>query len=169
MGKCALMGILLSLVLLVSSAGKYHTPAGDINESEAGGMGYYEFTFSVESDCGEAGYDTDFIFTYHGEETSSGQQLRFPLGVFSFQIIEICAIDRERQCSIGRAMLSIGVCGGGIGRTEMTVTGKKGTDSTYRIVCTVLLVGTEGTSISSFDLYDSGKDESREFATRPFP
>ena len=103
-------------------------------------MGVYEFTFAVESVMAGEIEDTEFVFYYRGEEIVSGQRLEFPVGVFSFQTIEVSV---QMQGATYKSVLHVGVCDGGFGRTEMNLYGKNGEEVVYRISCDVALVSVE--------------------------
>ena len=81
----------LSLLMLLTGC---TAPAPDPLPTESFTYGIYEFTFSVEQLSGEPTDAWDFVYTYNGETITTGHQIRFSLGIFTFHSIQVDIVEK---------------------------------------------------------------------------
>lgn len=100
----------LALLLLLTGC---TTPTPDPLPSESFTYGIYEFAFAIEQLSGEPTDAWDFVYTYNGETITTGHQIRFSLGIFTFHSIQVDAIKKAALGSTYSATFSIATCHGG--------------------------------------------------------
>jgi len=128
----------LSLLLLLTGC---TAPAPDPLPTESFTYGIYEFTFAVEQISGEPTDAWDFVYTYNGETITTGHQIRFSLGIFTFHSIQVTVIEKAAPGNTYSATFPVAICHGGSGKTEITVTDTDGTTATFKITCRVTQIG----------------------------
>ena len=131
---CASLTLLLLLTGCTASA---PTPL----PTESFTYGIYEFAFAVEQLSGEPTDAWDFVYTYNGETITTGHQIRFSLGIFTFHSIQVDVIEKAAPGNIYSATFPVAICRGGTGTTELTVTNADGTTATFKIPCQVTQIG----------------------------
>ena len=99
----------------------------------------YELTFSVECVSGRH-EDWDFAYTYAGERVQSGYRFLFPLGIFSFQSVQVDVVKKDCVFSSYKATFPVAIYDGGSGHTEITVTGIDGSTAVFKVTCHVMRV-----------------------------
>ena len=128
----------LSLLLLLTGC---TAPAPDPLPTESFTYGIYEFAFAVEQLSGEPTDAWDFVYTYNGETITTGHQIRFSLGIFTFHSIRVDVIEKAAPDNTFSATLPIAICRGGTGKTEITVTNADGKTASFKITCQVTQIG----------------------------
>ena len=131
--------ISIALILLVACLAFVQQP--DTEEGEEYAYNIFRFTFDVQYQSGWPFGDWDFVYTYNGEEVESGHRLLFPSGIFSFHSIQVDIAEKDAPENGYSAALVVGMCDGGSGHTEVTVTDSDGRTATYKITCRVKKVG----------------------------
>ena len=124
----------LSLRMLLTGG---TAPAPEPLPTETFTYGIYEITFSVEQLSGEPTDAWDFVYTYNGETITTGHQIRFSLGIFSFHSIQVDIVEKAAPGNTYSATFPVAICHGGTGKTEITVTNADGTTATFKITCRV--------------------------------
>ena len=81
----------LSLLMLLTGC---TAPAPDPLPTESFTYGIYEFAFAVEQLSGKPNDAWDFVYTYNGESITTGYQIRFSLGIFTFHSIRADVIEK---------------------------------------------------------------------------
>ena len=128
----------LALLLLLTGC---TVPAPDPLPTESFTYGIYEFAFAVEQLSGEPTDAWDFVYTYNGETITTGHQIRFSLGIFTFHSMQVDIIEKATPSNIYSATFPVAICRGGTGKTEITVTNTAGTTATFKITCQVTQIG----------------------------
>ena len=128
----------LSLLMLLTGC---TAPAPDPLPTESFTYGIYEFAFAVEQLSGEPTDAWDFVYTYNGETITTGHQIRFSLGIFTFHSMQVDIIEKAAPGNIYSATFPVAICNGGSGKTEITVADSTGTTATFKISCQVTQVG----------------------------
>ena len=128
----------LSLLMLLTGC---TAPAPDPLPTESFTYGIYEFTFSVEQLSGEPTDAWDFVYTYNGETITTGHQIRFSLGIFTFHSIQVDIVEKAAPGNTYSATFPVAICHGGTGKTEITVTNADGKTATFKITCQVTQLG----------------------------
>lgn len=146
MRKVVCISIALLLLLTACSA---QTPEPDTGHT----YGVYKFRLSVEQISGWPFGRWQFVYTYKGETITSGYRIRFPLDLFALHAIRVDIKERNAPDNVYTSTLLIGICDGGSGETEVTVTGRDGWTATFRITCNVTQVG----SLAPMDRYSTMK------------
>lgn len=136
MKKIICVGIALLLILSGCTA-----PSPTPLPTESFTQGIYEFTFSVEQLSGEPTDAWEFVYTYNGETITSGHQIHFSLGIFTFHSIQVDVIEKATPGNTYSATFPVAICNGGTGKTEITVTDTTGATATFKITCRVTQVG----------------------------
>lgn len=136
MKRILFINMVLLLLLTVCSA-----PMQTAAMNEEPTYGIYEFTFSVDRLSGWPFEKWDFVYTYKDEEIQSGYQLLYPLELFTFHIVQVDVIERGNPGNSYRTTLSVAICDGGSGKTEIIVTDSDGKTATFKIICNVTQVG----------------------------
>lgn len=131
---CASMALLLLLTGCTP-------PAPDPLPTESFTYGIYEFAFTVEQLSGEPTDAWDFVYTYNGETITTGHQIRFSLGIFTFHSMQVDIIEKATPGNIYSATFPVAICHGGSGKTELTVTDSSGKTATFKITCQVTQIG----------------------------
>lgn len=131
---CASVALLL---LLTGCTAPAPTPL----PTESFTYGIYEFAFAVEQLSGEPTYSWDFVYTYNGETITTGHQIRFSLGIFTFHSIRVDVIEKAAPSNTYSATFPVAICHGGTGKTEITVTDSSGKTATFKITCQVTQIG----------------------------
>ena len=131
---CASLSLLM---LLMGCTAPTPTPL----PTESFTYGIYEFAFSVEQLSGEPTDAWDFVYTYNGETITTGHQIRFSLGIFTFHSIQVTVIEKAAPGNTYSATFPVAICRGGTGKTEITVTNADGTTATFKIICRVTQIG----------------------------
>lgn len=134
----------LAVLLLLSACSKptQMLPPGYV-EDTGDGYGIYEFTFLEESASGGTLSGWDFVYTYNGEEIQTGHRIRFALGTFSFHSITVEAVEQADPENVSGGVLSVAICHGGSGNTEIALTDSSGKTETCKITCNVSRVDRE--------------------------
>ena len=132
--------ICAGLVLLLLLTG-CTVPAPTPLPTESFTYGIYEFAFAVEQLSGELNDTWDFVYTYNGETITSGHQIRFSLGIFTFHSMQVDIIEKAAPGNTYSATFPVAICRGGTGKTEITVTNTAGTTATFKITCQVTQIG----------------------------
>lgn len=128
----------LALLLLLTGC---TVPAPTPLPTESFTYGIYEFAFAVEQLSGELNDTWDFVYTYNGETITSGHQIRFSLGIFTFHSMQVDIIEKAAPSNTYSATFPVAICHGGTGKTEITVTNADGTTATFKITCQVTQIG----------------------------
>lgn len=136
MKKIICAGIALLLILSGCT-----TPSPTSLPTESFTQGIYEFTFSVEQLSGEATDQWEFVCSYNGETITTGHQIRFSLGIFTFHSIRVDVIEKAAPGNTYSATFPVAICRGGTGKTEITVTNADGKTATFKITCQVTQIG----------------------------
>lgn len=131
---CATIALLL---LLTGCTAPALTPL----PTESFTYGIYEFTFTVEQISGEPTDAWDLVYTYNGETITSGHQIRFSLGIFTFHSIQVDVTEKGNPNNTYSATFPVAICNGGSGKTELTVTDPDGKTVTFKITCQVTQIG----------------------------
>ena len=101
--------------------------------------GMYELNFSVS--CISGRYeDWEFVYTYGGERVQSGYQFSFPLGIVSFQSVQVDVREKDCFFSSYKTTFPVAVYDGGSGNAEIAVTGIDGNTAVFKITCRVTRV-----------------------------
>lgn len=117
---------------------------GDPNPStESFTYGIYEFAFAVEQLSGKPNDAWGFVYTYNGESITTGYQIRFSLGIFTFHSIRADVIEKAAPNNTYSTTFPVAICRGGSGKTEITVTNADGTTATFKITCHVTQISKE--------------------------
>lgn len=128
----------LALLLLLTGC---TAPAPTPLPTESFTYGIYEFAFAVEQISGEPTDAWDFVYTYNGETITTGHQIRFSLGIFTFHSMQVDIIEKAAPGNIYSATFPVAICNGGTGKTEITVTDSSGKTATFKITCQVTQIG----------------------------
>ena len=128
----------LSLLILLTGC---TAPAPTPLPTESFTYGIYEFAFAVEQLSGEPTDAWDFVYTYNGETITTGHQIRFSLGIFTFHSIQVDIIEKATPGNTYSATFPVAICNGGSGKTEITVTNTAGTTATFKITCQLTQIG----------------------------
>ena len=128
----------LALLLLLTGC---TAPAPTPLPTESFTYGIYEFAFSVEQLSGEPTDAWDFVYTYNGETITTGHQIRFSLGIFTFHSMQVDVTEKAAPGNTYSATFPVAICRGGTGKTEITVTNADGTTATFKITCQVTQIG----------------------------
>ena len=124
----------LALLLLLTGC---TAPAPDSLPTESFTYGIYEFAFAVEQLSGEPTDAWDFVYTYNGETITTGHQIRFSLGIFTFHSVQVDVIEKATPSNIYSATFPVAICRGGTGKNEITVTDTDGKTAIFKITCLV--------------------------------
>ena len=128
----------LTLLLLLTGC---TAPAPDPLPTESFTYGIYEFAFTVEQLSAEPTDAWDFVYTYNGETITTGHQIRFSLGIFTFHSMQVDIIEKAAPGNAYIATFPVAICHGGTGKTEITVTDTIGTTATFKINCRLTQIG----------------------------
>ena len=128
----------LALLLLLTGC---TAPAPTPLPTESFTYGIYEFAFAVEQLSGELNDTWDFVYTYNGETITTGHQIRFSLGIFTFHSIRVDVIEKAAPGNTYSATFPVAICRGGTGKTEITVTDSEGKTASFKITCQVTQIG----------------------------
>ena len=128
----------LALLLLLTGC---TVPAPTPLPTESFTYGIYEFAFAVEQLSGEPTDAWDLVYTYNGETITTGHQIRFSLGIFTFHSMQVDIIEKAAPGNIYRAIFPVAICRGGTGKTEITVTNADGKTATFKISCRLTQIG----------------------------
>lgn len=131
---CANMVLLL---LLTACSAPMQTAA--MNEDPT--YGIYEFTFSVDRLSGWPFGEWDFVYTYKDKEIQSGYQMLYPLELFTFRTVQVDVMEWGNPGNSYPATLSVAICNGASGKTEITVTDSKGRSTVFKVCCNVSQIG----------------------------
>ena len=131
---CATMALLL---LLTGCTAQIPTSM----PSESYTQGLYEFTFTVEQTAGETTDAWKFVYTYNGETITSGHQILFSLGIFTFHSMQVNVTEKAAPDNTYSATFPVAICAVGSGKTEVTVTDSNGKTATFKITCQVTQIG----------------------------
>ena len=108
--------------------------------------GIYQLTFKtrmISNDC--VGNDWSFSYTLNGQTIKSGYTITQSLESSTFQSIDVKVWEKDKIDDIGTGTLTVAICEGGSGKTEVTVTETngsfKGNTAVWEISCEVKLVG----------------------------
>lgn len=106
----------------------------------------YELTFKARRiSNNHVGNDWSFTYTYNGETIKSGHQIIQSVEIFSFQPIHVEIREDDKIDDVGTGTMSVAICDGGSGKTEITVTEKggkyDGNTAVWEVTCEVKLVG----------------------------
>ena len=112
--------------------------------SQIGGIatyGVYRLDFSVQQVSGWL--FTGWNFTYHcsGEQIGDGQEILFPLELFTFYSIQVKVTEKGAPENVFTATVPVAICHGGSGKTNITVTDHNGRSATFKVSCNVTQVG----------------------------
>ena len=130
--------VLAGLVLMLLAMGCAAQPDQGSGETwDVGEMCVYELTFEIGSMTEAHLENVDVVLVCCGEEIDSGHRLRYPAGVFSFRTIEVYVRSPGASC---KTELHVGLCDGGVGRTEVTLAGENGEEVVFPISCRVSLL-----------------------------
>ena len=135
MKKLICAGIALLLILSGCTA-----PSPTTLPTESFTQGVYEFTLSVEQLSGGDADQWEFVYTYNGETITSGHQILFSLGIFTFHSMQVDVIEKGTASNKYSASFPVAICNGGSGKTEILVTTSDGITATFLITCRVVLV-----------------------------
>jgi len=133
-----------ALILSACSAPEPETTEPEQTVSNT--QGIYELTFE-EQRVSEDRVGNDWIITYryNREIVKSGCKIRLPLGVFSFQTVEIEVRENDKLDDVGTGTMHVAICDGGSGQTTVVVKENggryKGGEAVWEITCTVKLIG----------------------------
>ena len=130
----------LSLLMLLTGC---TAPAPTPLPTESFTYGIYEFAFAVEQLSSEPTDAWDFVYTYNGETITTGHQIRFSLGIFTFHSIQVDVIEKAAPGNTYSATFPVAISRGGTGKTEITVTNADGKTATFKITCQVTRIGKE--------------------------
>ena len=125
-------GLVLLLLLTGCTA-----PAPTPLPTESFTSGIYEFAFAVEQLSGEPTDAWDFVYTYNGETITTGHQIRFSLGIFTFHSIQVDIVEKAAPGNTYSPTFPVAICHGGSGKTEITVTDTEGKTAIFKITCHV--------------------------------
>lgn len=128
----------LALLLLLMGC---TVPAPTPLPTESFPYGIYEFAFAFEQLSGEPTDAWDFVYTYNGETITTGHQIRFSLGIFTFHSIQVDVIEKTAPGNTYSATFPVAICHGGTGKTQITVTDSDGKTATFKITCQVTQIG----------------------------
>ena len=128
----------LSLLMMLTGC---TAPALTPPPTESFTYGIYEFAFAVEQLSGEPTDAWDFVYTYNGETITTGHQIRFSLGIFTFHAIQVDIVEKAAPGNTYSATFPVAICRGGTGKTEITVTNADGKTATFKITCQVTQIG----------------------------
>ena len=83
----------------------------------------YQLTFQTKEISNDSvGKDWSFTYTYNGQIIQSGYEIIQSAGVFSFQSIDVEVRKKDKFDDVGKGTLTVAVCDGGSGKTQITVT-----------------------------------------------
>lgn len=141
---CRFLCIICVLAILLSAC-----TVSEPFDTETTGVytqGIYSLSFQADQISNHSvGNDWSFSYTYNDEPIKNGHLIAFPLAVFSFISIGVTVTEEDKISDVGTGALRIGLCDGGCGKTEITVTENagafKGNTAVWEISCTVKLVG----------------------------
>ena len=141
---------LLVLALLLSGCS-----AKEPEPTEHYTHGIYELTFKARKiSNNHVGNDWYFTYTYNGETITSGYQITQSLEIFSFQPIQIEIREDDKIDDIGTGSMSVAICDGGSGKTQITVTESggcyDGNTAVWEITCEVKLVDKRQKNITPY-------------------
>ena len=128
----------LSLLMLLTGC---TAPVPDSLPTESFTYGIYEFAFAVEQLSGEPTDAWDFVYTYNSETITTGNQIRFSLGIFTFHSMQVDIIEKTAPVNTYSSTFPVAICHGGTGKTELTVTDSYGKTATFKITCQVTQIG----------------------------
>ena len=102
----------------------------------------YQLTFQTKEISNDSvGKDWSFIYTYNGQTIQSGYEIIQSTGVFSFQSIDVEVRENDKFDDVGKGTLTVAVCDGGSGKTQITVTETngcyKGNIAVWEISCQI--------------------------------
>ena len=102
----------------------------------------YQLTFQTKEISNDSvGKDWSFTYTYNGQTIQSGYEIIQSAGVFSFQSIDVEVREKDKFDDVGNGTLTVAVCDGGSGKTQITVTETngcyKGNVAVWEISCQV--------------------------------
>ncbi len=134
---------LIVLIALFLSACSAAEPTPAIPE-QAYTQGIYQLTFQTKllsNDC--VGNDWSFTYTHNGQAIKSGYTITQSLEIFTFQSIGVEVRENDKIDDVGTGTLSVAICDGGSGKTQVTVTETssryKGNAAVWEISCQVKL------------------------------
>ena len=102
----------------------------------------YQLTFQTKEISNDSvGKDWSFTYTYNGQIIQSGYEIIQSAGVFSFQSIDVEVREKDKFDDVGKGTLTVAVCDGGSGKTQITVTETngcyKGNIAVWEISCQI--------------------------------
>ncbi len=132
---------LLALLLSACSVAEQAPAIPQGNDTQ----GIYQLTFQAKQLTNDyPGNDWSFTYTHNGHTVKSGDTITQSLEVFSFQSIDVKVRENDRKGNVVTGTLRVAICDGGSGKTQVTVTEKKGhhkgSTSVWEISCAVALV-----------------------------
>ena len=138
MKRFACIAFLLVLVFSACSA-EEQTP---IFPQETLDYDKYQLTFQTKEISNDSvGKDWSFTYTYNGQIIQSGYEIIQSAGVFSFQSIDVEVREKDKFDDVGKGTLTVAVCDGGSGKTQITVTETngcyKGNIAVWEISCQI--------------------------------
>lgn len=131
----------VALVLLLLAGCSAPEPAPIPEPEGSYTQDIYELTFSVERISGGPIRNWDFIYSHNDEIITSGHQTLLSVEVFTFYSVQVTVTEDGNPDNAYTASMPVALCGGGSGKTEITVTAANGRLSTFKVVCTVKRVG----------------------------
>lgn len=134
-----LLCVLSVLVLLLSGCREpQKLPPLSADLQGYGEYAVYTFKISERRLSGLPNNNWTFRYTYEGNTIENGYRFLYPLELFSFGFITVEIVDKDNPENVFTADLVVGICDGGVGQFEVTVTDTKGREVTYRISCKVV-------------------------------
>ena len=108
--------------------------------------GVYKLTISKKLLSNKSvGNDWSFKFFYNGEEVENGHEIIYSLELFQFITIEAEITEKDKINDVGTGKIVLGLCDGGKGKEEITVTENasafKGNQAVWEISCELKMVG----------------------------
>lgn len=134
--------VIVALLLLLSGCSMHElTPTPTIKSEKPYTHDIFELTFSLESIDEESISGWDVIYSHSGEIITSGHQTLLSIEVFTFYAVQATFSEKGNPENAYNASMSVALCDGGSGKTEVTVTSSDGKVSTFKVICTVQRVG----------------------------
>ena len=108
--------------------------------------GVYELRISKRQLSNNAvGNDWSFRYFYNGEEIKNGHTFTLSLELFMFVSIDVEVTEEDKISDVGNGKITLGLCDGGKGKTEVTVVENagafKGNEAVWEITCEFVMVG----------------------------
>lgn len=101
----------------------------------------YELSFSTYRVSGWMFGDWIISYAHDSEIIKSGHRLVSSVGIFSFYSIQVTIAEKGSSDHAYCSALSVAICDGGFGTTEMEVTSHNGNTTVFRINCNVKQIG----------------------------